>query len=77
VAAAAPAVPQPLVAQLADGGRLVVPVAAGADRETLVRVRRRGSAIDVEDLGPCRFVPLIGEAGYARPGEEMGSPDGN
>jgi protein-L-isoaspartate(D-aspartate) O-methyltransferase len=63
VHATAPAPPLKLLGQLADGGRLVVPVAAeGADLLTLFR--RRGDELLSEDLGPCRFVPLIGEEGF-------------
>ncbi|MET0558951.1 MAG: protein-L-isoaspartate(D-aspartate) O-methyltransferase [Solirubrobacterales bacterium] len=63
VHAAAPAPPPSLLAQLAEGGRLVVPIATG-EVEMLTALRRRGTELEVEKLGPCRFVPLIGEAGY-------------
>ncbi len=63
VHAAAPAPPPALLDQLADGGRLVVPIAAG-EVETLTLLRRRGEELEVASLGPCRFVPLIGEGGY-------------
>lgn len=63
VHAAAPAAPPALIDQLADGGRLVVPVSGdGADLLTLLR--RTGDRIETTDLGPCRFVPLIGEEGF-------------
>ncbi len=63
VHATAPAAPQALLAQLTPGGRLVVPIAAdGADMLTVFR--RRGEDLLVEEIGPCRFVPLIGEEGY-------------
>lgn len=63
VHAAAPATPTALIGQLADGGRLVVPVSGdGADLLTLVR--RTGERIETTELGPCRFVPLIGEEGF-------------
>jgi len=63
VTAGAPAVPQPLVDQLAQGGRLVVPV---GDRhlQTLMRVTKRGDETIQEDLGGCRFVDLKGEHGW-------------
>jgi len=64
VHATAPAAPPALVDQLADGGRLVVPIAA-ADADLLTRLRRRGGGIETSDLGPCRFVPLIGAEGFA------------
>jgi protein-L-isoaspartate(D-aspartate) O-methyltransferase len=63
VHAAAPAVPQALVAQLGDGGRLVVPVATET-ADVLTLVRRRGEEVTSESIGPCRFVPLIGEEGF-------------
>jgi protein-L-isoaspartate(D-aspartate) O-methyltransferase len=61
--ATAPAPPQTLLGQLADGGRLVVPIAA--DRADLLTVfERRGEELRREEIGPCRFVPLIGEEGF-------------
>ncbi len=66
VHATAPAPPRTLLTQLADGGRLVVPIAAeGADLLTVFR--RHGGELRREEIGPCRFVPLIGEEGF-RPG---------
>lgn len=62
--ATAPTPPPALVAQLAGGGRLVVPIAAG-DADRLTVLRREGDRIETTDLGPCRFVPLIGEEGYS------------
>lgn len=63
VHATAPAPPQTLLGQLADGGRLVVPIAAeGADLLTVFE--RRGDELRREEIGPCRFVPLIGEEGF-------------
>ncbi len=63
VHATAPAVPMSLIDQLADGGRLVVPVAArGSDM--LTQYRRRGDEIATVAIGPCRFVPLIGAEGF-------------
>jgi protein-L-isoaspartate(D-aspartate) O-methyltransferase len=63
VHAAAPAAPQALLAQLAESGRLVVPIAA--DRADMLTVfRRRGEDLLAAEIGPCRFVPLIGEQGY-------------
>jgi protein-L-isoaspartate(D-aspartate) O-methyltransferase len=62
VAAGAPAVPPPLMDQLADGGRLVIPV-GGEWGQELLRVTRRGGRFDQERLGGCAFVPLVGEHG--------------
>jgi len=64
VHATAPAPPRALLGQLADDGRLVAPIAAeGIDLLTVFR--RRGEELLREEIGPCRFVPLIGEEGYA------------
>jgi protein-L-isoaspartate(D-aspartate) O-methyltransferase len=63
VHAAAPAAPPPLLAQLAAGGRLVVPIAS-AEADMLTVLRREGDRIESETIGPCRFVPLIGSEGF-------------
>ncbi len=60
VTAAPDHVPQPLLDQLAAGGRLVVPV--GRYFQTLIRIRRTGSGFKKEKLLPVRFVPMTGEA---------------
>lgn len=63
VHATAPAAPRTLLGQLADGGRLVVPIAEqGADMLTLFV--REGSEVRAVALAPCRFVPLVGEEGF-------------
>ena len=62
VAAAAPAIPDPLVQQLARGGRMVIPVGtAGAQK--LARVTRVGTGTQIEDCGQAEFVPLVGRFG--------------
>ncbi len=66
VGASGPALPPSLVAQLADGGRLVCPVGPREDVQELVRATRRGDEVDVESLGGVRFVPLVGDEGWAR-----------
>ena len=58
VAAGAPHVPRALVDQLADGGRLVLPVGSLRMQE-LVRVTKTSHGVQLERLGPCAFVPLI------------------
>jgi len=63
VAAGGPAVPEPLRAQLAPGGRLVIPIGAPHEQK-LVCVTRDGDAYPEENLGPVRFVPLIGAYGW-------------
>jgi protein-L-isoaspartate(D-aspartate) O-methyltransferase len=63
VTAAAPEVPQPLLDQLAEGGRLVMPV-GGRRGQLLQLFRREGGKIIQEDLTPVAFVPLIGDHGW-------------
>lgn len=69
VAAGGPDAPQALKAQLAIGGRLVIPV-GGEDRDQrLLKITRTGETdYQEEDLGGVMFVPLIGEAGWAEDG---------
>jgi len=64
VGAASPAVPQPLVDQLAMGGQLLVPV-GGRDEQVLVRVKRTPTGLERTHLDAMRFVPLIGAHGFA------------
>jgi protein-L-isoaspartate(D-aspartate) O-methyltransferase len=63
VTAGAPDVPSPLCEQLGVGGRLVVPVGPEGD-QTLVLVRRTAGGIERSDIMKCRFVKLLGEAGW-------------
>lgn len=63
VTAAAPELPEPLLDQLADGGRLVVPVGTRMS-QTLTRATRRDDEIQRETLTEVRFVPLVGEHGW-------------
>jgi protein-L-isoaspartate(D-aspartate) O-methyltransferase len=63
VTAAAPEVPAPLFDQLKMGGRLVIPIGAGPI-QTLVVVTRQGPEPAVRNVCGCRFVKLIGEAGW-------------
>src|SRR5919199_3801947 len=63
VTAGAPATPPPLVEQLADGGRLLIPI-GDRDEQTLTLLTRRGNDLQRRDIGPARFVPLIGKHGW-------------
>jgi protein-L-isoaspartate(D-aspartate) O-methyltransferase len=63
VTAGAPVIPDPLIAQLKEGGRLVVPVGDRISQE-LIKVVRKGESYYQEDLGGVRFVNLIGEYGW-------------
>jgi len=63
VAAAAPRVPETLVAQLADGGRLVVPVGSRSEQQLEV-IRKLGDQISITKHDLCRFVPLVGAQGW-------------
>jgi protein-L-isoaspartate(D-aspartate) O-methyltransferase len=63
VSAAAPGVPTPLAQQLAEGGRLLIPV--GTQEEQMLRVyTRHGDDLEHRDIGDVRFVPLIGKYGW-------------
>ncbi len=64
VTAAAPATPQPLVDQLAEGGKLVIPV-GDENQQQLLLVTRNDHRIVEQPLIACRFVKLIGIAGWA------------
>lgn len=59
VAAVAPHVPRPLWEQLAEGGRLILPVGAQDDDQVLWLVRKIAGLMQIERLGGVRFVPLI------------------
>jgi protein-L-isoaspartate(D-aspartate) O-methyltransferase len=63
VTAGSPDIPQPLIDQLATGGRLVIPVGDAFIQE-LFRVTKTEGGVKKEDLGGCRFVKLIGEYGW-------------
>jgi protein-L-isoaspartate(D-aspartate) O-methyltransferase len=64
VHATAPAPPPALISQLAEGGRLVIPIAGDGEADLLTLLRRRGGRLEIEVISPCRFVPLVGEEGY-------------
>lgn len=64
VAAGGPEVPTPLLDQLAEGGRMLVPVGT-RESQRLVLVRRNGNLFHSEDVAECTFVPLLGRFGWA------------
>ena len=63
VTAGAPVIPEALMAQLADGGRLAIPV-GGQELQRLDVVIRRGDRFDTKSVTACRFVKLIGKDGW-------------
>ena len=59
-------VPAPLVAQLRPGGRIVMPVGRPGGVQQLVKVTKLDDgSVRQSELGPVRFVPLIGEEGWS------------
>lgn len=65
ITAATPALPEPLLQELADGGRLVAPV-GDRDIQELTRVTRNKDEYHTERFGAVRFVPLIGMYGWKK-----------
>ena len=63
VAAAAPAIPLSLMAQLRVGGRMALPVGPREEQQLLL-VLKTGEGASISALGPCRFVPLLGAEGF-------------
>jgi protein-L-isoaspartate(D-aspartate) O-methyltransferase len=67
--AATPEAPHSVLDELADGGKLVVPIATGS-ADLLTAFARENGGLRQETIGPCRFVPLIGAEGFAPPDSE-------
>lgn len=65
VAASAASVPGPFVAQIAEGGRIVMPIGGESGEQRMYRLTKRGESLETEMLGGFAFVPLIGEYGHA------------
>ena len=63
VSAGAPYVPPPILEQLAEGGRVVIPVGQ-ANQQDLLRIVKRDGRTTRESLFACRFVPLLGRYGW-------------
>ncbi|HEY2887419.1 MAG TPA: protein-L-isoaspartate(D-aspartate) O-methyltransferase [Candidatus Limnocylindrales bacterium] len=68
VTAGAPTLPGPLLDQLAEGGRLVIPIGASGDQQMVVVTREDGRLVETP-VGPVAFVPLIGAAGFRPAGD--------
>ena len=66
VAAGGPRIPDPLIAQLGVGGRLVIPIGETRESQKLVRVIKTEAGQKIEDHGSCQFVPLIGQHGWEK-----------
>src|SRR6267142_1324048 len=66
VPSAAPVTPQPLLSQLAEGGRMIVPV-GDAEHQELQLIEKRGKSVRTTTLEGCRFVPLVGYHGWQDP----------
>ena len=66
VSAAAPRIPTSLLEQLAEGGRMVIPVGPG-EAQQLQLVRKQNRTAVITPIEGCRFVPLIGSEGYPGP----------
>jgi protein-L-isoaspartate(D-aspartate) O-methyltransferase len=64
VAAAAPAIPPPLLDQLAPGGRLVIPIGGRNDQQLVVVSKGTSGALHERAAGPVYFVPLVGAYGW-------------
>jgi protein-L-isoaspartate(D-aspartate) O-methyltransferase len=61
ITAAANHIPPPLIRQLKEGGRLIVPLGSTVYYQTLILATKRKGQLDVEQLGPVAFVPMTGE----------------
>jgi protein-L-isoaspartate(D-aspartate) O-methyltransferase len=74
VAAGGPDVPPSLRAQLAPGGRMIIPVGDTPREQRLLLVERTNGKFERHDLGAVRFVPLVGEEGWQGPSGDIRSP---
>jgi protein-L-isoaspartate(D-aspartate) O-methyltransferase len=73
VSAGAPHIPRSLLDQLAEGGRLVVPIGSRRQQE-LVRATDTPHGIELARIGPCAFVPLIGDDAWDSHSDSVGRP---
>jgi protein-L-isoaspartate(D-aspartate) O-methyltransferase len=67
VTAGGNSLPQPYVDQLADGGRIVIPLGERRSHQSMFRYTRHGEKLEKENLGGFLFVPLIGQYGWNIP----------
>ena len=65
ITASAREIPESLIKQLGEGGRLVAPIGE-ADKQKLVLLTKSGERISRQGLGDCKFVPLIGKYGWSQ-----------
>jgi len=66
ITAAANHIPPPLIRQLKEGGRLILPLGSTTFTQTLTLVTKKGGELTVEELGGVAFVPMTGEAQMKR-----------
>ena len=64
VTAGGPSVPEPLVAQLADSGRMLIPVGEGRRHQSLILVEKKDGQVTRTDKGGVAFVDLVGKHGW-------------
>lgn len=64
VTAGSPMVPEPLAEQLAEAGRMLIPL-GGRDQQVLTVITRKGDRFERRNVAPARFVPLVGKHGWA------------
>lgn len=77
VAAGGPDIPEPLREQMADGGRLIIPVGSEPRSQRLVKLSNADGNIQRKNLGRVQFVPLIGLSGWENKKEETNKKQGN
>jgi protein-L-isoaspartate(D-aspartate) O-methyltransferase len=63
VSAAAPRIPLPLVTQLAEGGRMAIPIGT-PQSQMLIQAEKRRGTLHQRDIASCVFVPLLGDYGW-------------
>ncbi len=66
ITASTPSIPEMLIGQLGDNGRLVVPV-GGLEKQSLKLLIKENGKITTREIGGCKFVPLVGKYGWPEP----------